>query len=152
MSLIKAPILKDTRPFEITYADRDETNRHGNETESEVDIREDSDLAPNNFKPSYNPQLLKDEINDDHLLSLGTNEYEYHEPGFIRPDDNYGTSDNMDLNDLIDELNEPSSLIKPKTFNMPLRLDNNETDHDNYPKTKLNSLDSFEDLMDDMVI
>jgi hypothetical protein len=151
LSLIKAPILQDTRIYDSTYVDRNETDRHGNETESEVDIKEDNGMAPNDYKPSYNPQLLKDELNDDHLLSLGTNEYEYHEPGYNKHDDHYGTSDNMDLNDLMDELNDGPPLTKPKTFKMPLRLENNETYHDNYPENKRNSQDSFDDMMEDMV-
>lgn len=145
--LLKAPILNNKMPFDAAFADPHDTNRQGNETESEIDIREDNNVHHQDFKPSYNPRLLKDEINEDQFNSLQSNDYNNNDSKFMKPDNNK-TSDNMDLNELIAELNDSSEPMKSKAKNQPLVYHNKMTSHD-LSKKQLISHDSFEDLMDD---
>ena len=62
LTSLKAPILQNQHNTERSnIINQNNTHKNGNDTDSEVDIHDQQDLHNALAKPSYNPQLLKDE-------------------------------------------------------------------------------------------
>jgi len=149
---LKAPVLTGgglTSQRDSNLFSKD-TNKNGNDTNSEIDINENQGFNNSSIAPSYNPQLLKDENYKDNvnLISLESNEFTDQEPKFTKANNDV-TQKDLELNDLINELQED----KPKKAKQLVKRSqhNDRTLEPNYVDNQglLPSRDSFEDLMDE---
>lgn len=88
LSLVKAPILLNQKENLITPSENDGTNRNGNNTESEIDIKDSNNWKNDQKIPSYNPKLLqqrdKNLENDYNTFSLESNEFDDKQIKFVQ--------------------------------------------------------------------
>lgn len=110
LSLEKESILLNNNGFKMSPSDNDDTNRNGNNTESEIDIKESDNWKHDQKVPSYNPKLLvqqkNDQDNDYNTFSLESNEFDDKQIKFVQINNqaSQGEDDYQNLiNDLADE-------------------------------------------------
>ena len=152
LSLIKAPILLNNQQPMVTQTEAIMTNRLGNDTDSDLDMKEQH-IIEEPKAPSYNPRLLKnddfeDKFDKNNMFSLESNEYE-EDAKFARPN-NQITNEDEDYHNLIADLDEePDYKIKRK--NLPSGQDSTMDQKRNKSKIiedKRDLDDSFDELID----
>ena len=167
---VKAPILRQHPTESVLITDNVNSKNEVNDTDSEIDIRGIHKFENDEAVPSYNPQLLKDQkakirqnvINDNQFLSLESQEFGANDsiPKFGKPENSEYLNDNKagHLNDNDDEYQNLINYLEDddddknrnKYSAQQSTLDLNYRPNEN--KNKLNSKDSFDDLIDDLNI
>ena len=162
LETIKAPILRQQPTEPVLVTDRGNDRNEINDTESEIDIRGAHNFNDDPVVPSYNIQLLNDQknqqraniINDNQFMSLQSNEFgvkdsvnKFEKPQnengeYLNKNDEYQKLINY-LDDDEDDKNRNKHSAQQSTLDL---------NHKPYEIKKLNSKDSFDDLINDLNI
>lgn len=151
---LKAPILNNqSQQLDLNKGDAHGTLLSMPNSTSEVDINEDTHFQGNVSKPSYNPNLLRDEKNKnkENLISLESKEFKHSElKQYAQDEFNKSKGKAHELNALIHELNDEAPMKYQRKKEPSRQIEHNETTIDHpKPEEKLISNDSFDDLMDE---
>lgn len=152
LSLVKAPILLNQKENLITPSENDGTNRNGNNTESEIDIKDSNNWKNDQKIPSYNPKLLqqsnKNLENDYNTFSLESNEFDDKQIKFVQIN-NQASHEDDEYQNL---MNEMADEVFPKSRHNELYAGQETTmDRKNNQSRIINQKSLLNDSFDNLV-